>query len=647
MLLQLLEHRKTFLRQPFAEQQRGELKSLSKQIWRRRRYLKRRSGLITMFDDIKAGRAPQNRNRGTHIDYRRLFKEEDPSEAITMYFKELFNVDEGMLTETQRLATERVTEWQRLKLSNPATKITEDMVRAAIKKLKPGKGSEDGITAEVLAALPAGAFRSFAEDVDRRCHNVDFDASITRAGAVLLPKIINAPSLDKFRPIASLSSTRKLYGYLWLHGLPNIKFASFQTAFVKGAHPLQGVYCLFLAAEKAREWGKPLYAAQIDLRKAFDHVDREAALRALQEHGVGPHLQAWIAKLWADHTLEMRLGCYRSARFSTTRGLPQGAPESPFVFTVLVDSILGRLNKKWEKRSTAGFRLDGWWLPSVAYADDILITAMTKAALEGMICDLTEEFAKAGLGIGHAKTNWSSTQQLPGESLVAGGVAIPWCSSFVFTGVEISLLGTSAPAIQHRMGAAQSTKSRWAPWLRCAWVPRARRIAMMQKAVWPSLLWGAAAWHPTRAWQQRLSSWGARVIAAVAGIRRAASEHIGDWWRRLHREGHALLEQHGCDPEKARRRVLHQWAGHAARMPAESPCGAALRTRGLQWWRYSQERHCCKHTGVHAKRFSCWRWEAQLGETYGDGNSNNISDNTGWLGLAQNREHWKQLGNAY
>ena len=79
-------------------------------------------------------------------------------------------------------------------------------------------------------------------------------------------------------------------------------------------------------------------------------------------------------------------------------------------------------------------------------------------------------------------------------------------------------------------------------------------------------------------------------------------------------------------------------------MPHDSPPAQALRTRSLQWWRHAQANHPDKKwTGVHKKRFGCWRWESQISEIHGEGYSNLSEDNTGWLQLAQDREAWRSM----
>ena len=137
------------------------------------------------------------------------------------------------------------------------------------------KISEDGITAEILDALSEKQEEALAENLNERCKNLQFDESLTKAAAILLPEEMGAQHLDRFIPIACLTMMRKLVGYLRLMTLGKIKCASFQTAFVKNSHPLQGTYSILMAAEKENEWDIPLIAAQIDLKKSVSTMCTE------------------------------------------------------------------------------------------------------------------------------------------------------------------------------------------------------------------------------------------------------------------------------------------------------------------------------------------------------------------------------------
>ena len=89
---------------------------------------------------------------------------------------------------------------------------------------------------------------------------------------------------------------------------------------------------------------------------------------------------------------------------------------------------------------------------------------------------------------------------------------------------------------------------------------------------------------------------------------------------------------------------LHRWAGYIARSGTDTQTAMASRTGGLQWWREARRKHSSKWNGVHPRRFSCWRWEAQIAEfkEYKDGMSADVTKNAGWLAAAQDRKRWKR-----
>ena len=100
---------------------------------------------------------------------------------------------------------------------------------------------------------------------------------------------------------------------------------------------------------------------------------------------------------------------------SVDRGVPQGALESPLVFVMVADEILGGLRPSWEWKWTC----DAVSLSCLGYADDVLLFSGSKASLEAMIEDCCTKFGEAGLKVGLDKTHWSSSIAMDGENLVS------------------------------------------------------------------------------------------------------------------------------------------------------------------------------------------------------------------------------------
>ena len=122
-----------------------------------------------------------------------------------------------------------------------------------VEKLKPGKSSPDGITTEILKALPAVVLQGLALDMERRIKALDFPQEWFVCAAALVAKVVGATDLSKFRPIACLCTMRKILGYMFLSALPPLTFMSSQTAFVKGSHANMGPHFILRLAKLTRE----------------------------------------------------------------------------------------------------------------------------------------------------------------------------------------------------------------------------------------------------------------------------------------------------------------------------------------------------------------------------------------------------------
>ena len=191
----------------------------------------------------------------------------------------------------------------------------------------------------------------------------------------------------------------------------------------------------------------------------------------------------------------------------------------------------------------------------------------------------------------------------------------------------------------HRLAQGNKAFHKWQPYLQCKHASLRRRLELLVSTVFSSSLWLGETWLPTRHQQRHLDSWGARLVARMACVKRNAGEELGQYWRRLHRFGHGLLQLNGGGLGVRRLKALHGYAGHLAR--SAGTIGTALRTRCLSWWRFQQEAHKGERYGLHPRRFKAWRWESQLEAHYGESSCANVGDSVGWMLRAQERDAWR------
>ena len=168
-------------------------------------------------------------------------------------------------------------------------------------------------------------------------------------------------------------------GYLWLHTLPTLCWQTSQTAFIP---PLPSSP---LPLSPLREWNMPIFLAQLDLKKAFDSMSHDRIASMLRRKNLTVQQIAVLCSWWALSSLEVRLAhVVTDRRISVARGVPEGAPESPLVFVVVADEILGGLRPQW-KAADRAWTCDNVMLSCLGYADDISLFSNNKTSLETMV----------------------------------------------------------------------------------------------------------------------------------------------------------------------------------------------------------------------------------------------------------------------
>jgi hypothetical protein len=301
--------------------------------------------------------------------------------------------EEGIYDEDYKVEEEERLEWLRRlryhqqELDHP---ITDDEVFQAIRKLKMGKApGEDGILTDILKTAADGVNNSKLRPGNSVVNaitllfNFVFDREVwpERWGmGVIIPLYKHDSRLEpgNYRPITLMSVVGKLFGIIVNNRLLNWSEATGTISDEQGGfRPKRGtpdqvfLWREILASRKER--GHTTYATFIDVRKAYDTVWREKAYCNIHDAGVRGRLWRQLQTMHEGLSRKVRHPLGDTDPFDVSRGVAQGAVESPWVYSSFIEGLAKEL-----KRSGTGIVIAGRRVPLLMYADDIVMLATSR-----------------------------------------------------------------------------------------------------------------------------------------------------------------------------------------------------------------------------------------------------------------------------
>ena len=211
-----------------------------------------------------------------------------------------------------------------------------------------------------------------------------------------------------YRPIAVSDPILKLYA-----GILNQRLVNFteennyrspaQTAFRPHLSTLHPTFALQTMIDLAKSKRKTLYCCFLDLKSAYDTVDRPLLWTVLARLGIHDQMLHAIQSLYAVAQYAMKVGGRRGDCQVSITGLKQGCPLSPTLFGIFLDGLTRSLQHHC---ANAGFRIAPDLLIShLLYADDIVLTADSPQALQNLINASLAFCQQIGLIVSASKTS--------------------------------------------------------------------------------------------------------------------------------------------------------------------------------------------------------------------------------------------------
>lgn len=484
-------------------------------------------------------------------------------------------------------------------------KILISEVRAAVASLKLDKApGPDDITNEVLKAGNYTLWRTLAKIFDECITQEDVPTQWKTSTTVIIPKKGDREDLKNYRPIALLPTIYKVFTKVLLNRMSRQledEQPREQAGFRSGYSTVDHLQAINQVLERCRECHIPLCVVFVDYEKAFDSIEINAVINALNTQGIHSKYLKTMLNINKGCTTSIRL-FYNDIQIPVKRGVRQGDTISPKLFTAALEDVFRKLD--WDDN---GISIDGEKLNHLRFADDIVLFAHDVNTAEKMLNELNDASTAVGLRINRAKTQAMRNNHCAEAEMKLEDTDIIFTEKYVYLGQQITADHKIDGEIRRRRSSAWNNFNKIREVLKTTKDVKVR-AHLFNSTVLPALNYGSETWTLRENERKKLITTQRAMERKIVGVRindRVRSDEI----RKKTQFKDAYVD--------ATQRKL-RWAGHVARRTDNR-----WTTRTTFWWPYNYKRPLGRPPE---------RWRKLMKERIGPT----------WRQIAENREEYKR-----
>ena len=405
----------------------------------------------------------------------------------------------------------------------------------------------------------------------------------------LLAKVKPPAKAKELRPIAISSHCAKVMSKLLLNRLQHELSLTRGTQMAgKGRQPSDLLWTIKQTMMLAHEWGQSMAMIKLDIKAAFDATNRPKLARKICQWCAGKpaEARALVMLLRTGHGHVFLP--WTSVTITTTQGVRQGSPESPILFSKIVEEVL------FATEGTEGLVFDEPETHLGCFMDDIVLWRKDLPTLQGTLNSILPGLRDFGLGIQPKKCQLFTMGDVKGTGVVIGADRIlPLGKDEPITVLNIPLhpnrmdmgmLEAMINKARMKLSAIKDILSGQGNY--------GMKIKLLESTVLGSMRWALGVVYPNQTVQQELNKFQLQAVALALGIKRQANEWWTDYNQRMCRVARARLwysrrERWGS----IALRRFWKYTGHRIRMSSHEPNTVLARTshfRPLHWWQSQQ-----------------------------------------------------------
>src|SRR6218665_3562197 len=321
-----------------------------------------------------------------------------------------------------------------------------------------------------------------------------------------------------------------------------------------GRGTMDQLFVIRQLAEKYFEKNKTLYNNFIDFRQAFDSVWQQRLWKVLRSYGIPEELVELLEDIYSKSLSAVRVDGELTEWFRVTVGVRQGCGLSPYLFNLILETMMSFALKSTE----AGARVGGQTVNNLRFANDIDLVAEDDGQLQELTDEVHSSSQRFGLKINVEKTKtMTKGKQQRTVEIKIEGETLEQVTEFIYLGGVITEDGRCTKDIKRSFGLASAMFGTMNKVWRSNNITTATKVKLYGTLVIPVMMYGSECWCLRKEDERRI------LLAEMSWLRRILGRSRRD---RIRNEvTRKELGQQVTLVDKIRKRRL-TWFGHVTRM---------------------------------------------------------------------------------
>ncbi|GKB04183.1 RNA-directed DNA polymerase, eukaryota, reverse transcriptase zinc-binding domain protein [Tanacetum coccineum] len=350
------------------------------------------------FHNMIKARRNKSRVESIKDEYGKVYEGSNVAEQFVLHFKKFLGESMPVKNIEEDLFINKINDEDVVKMTE---EVTNDEIKSAIFDIDSNKASgPDGFSSEFFKKAWEVIGKDVCLAVKEFFRSGKILGEINATLIALIPKINTPSKVSDFRPITCCNVIYKCIGKILTNriknGLSKIMNIN-QSAFIPGRHIQDNI---LIAQELLRGYNRKnrpkRCAMQIDIQKAYDTVNWSFLESILVKFGFPQKMVKWIMACITSSAFSICLNGEVHGFFKGGRGLRQGDPISPYLFTIVMEvfNLIMSKNIKESIEYKFHFGCKELKLSHMCFADDLLVLCKgNKGSLE-VIKKTLDEFSQ-------------------------------------------------------------------------------------------------------------------------------------------------------------------------------------------------------------------------------------------------------------